>query len=271
MTDHFGATDRVADTLTALRADTDRLALPDSGSVRRRGEVRTRNQVVGSALAVAALAAGALGVAGSLSGSDRSIEGPPATRGPSVTAAPQPQGPVGTDVLLPADAVPPVPAQDFKVGETLDDVTAADAAERFLTVCRADITGGGDVGSAVARTYYTDLDATAWHWVARYATPAAAQQAVAQLGAGCTAAEGVDVTPLADSAATPMPGVTDAFRAAQFSADPGSEFNGELVGVARRGTDVTVVGLRGMLREGDVDVADVDTWLARAAEALGTR
>ena len=48
MTDHFGATDRVADTLTALRADTDRLALPDSGSVRRRGEQRTRNQVVGS-------------------------------------------------------------------------------------------------------------------------------------------------------------------------------------------------------------------------------
>ncbi|HEX7189454.1 MAG TPA: hypothetical protein VF423_14635 [Actinomycetes bacterium] len=83
--------DRITETLTALRADSDTVGLADSGAVRRRGQQRTRNQVVGSTLAVMALVAGAVGVTGSLSGgSDRSIEGPPATQGPSVTAAPEP-------------------------------------------------------------------------------------------------------------------------------------------------------------------------------------
>jgi hypothetical protein len=90
MTERPGATgaagaDRVTDTLTALRSDVDSLPLAESGSVRRRGELRTRHQVVGSTLVVAALVAGAIGVgAGLTGGSDKVIA--PVTEGPSQSA-----------------------------------------------------------------------------------------------------------------------------------------------------------------------------------------
>ena len=56
--------------------------------MRRRGEQRTRNQVVGSTLAVAALVAGAIGIgAGSTGGSDkvdRAADQGPTARVPAV-------------------------------------------------------------------------------------------------------------------------------------------------------------------------------------------
>ena len=105
--------DRITETLTTLRTDVDTVGLADSGSVRRRGQQRTRNQVVGSTLAVVALVAGVVGVSGQLTGDNRSIEGPPATQGPSVETTPEP-GPTTMD--------PPVTEVPKSVLLTGDDV-----------------------------------------------------------------------------------------------------------------------------------------------------
>src|SRR3990170_7012125 len=97
--------DRITETLTALRADVDTVGLADSGAVRRRGNQRTRHQLAGSALAVVALLAGVIGVSGQLTGDNRSIEGPPATKGPSVTAAPETPLTLAEDPLLRPDDI----------------------------------------------------------------------------------------------------------------------------------------------------------------------
>jgi hypothetical protein len=55
--------DPLQTTLDSLRSDVERTPLPDSLSVRRRGEARSRHQAVAGALVIAALVAGAFGVA----------------------------------------------------------------------------------------------------------------------------------------------------------------------------------------------------------------
>ena len=66
-------TDRIAETLRTLQRDVDRVGLADSAGVRRRGDQRTRNRALGSAVAVVALLAGLAGVAGGLGGSEEAI------------------------------------------------------------------------------------------------------------------------------------------------------------------------------------------------------
>jgi hypothetical protein len=95
---------RIEETLTALRADVDRVGLPDSGSVRRRGEQRTRNQALGSGLAVLAIVATAVGVGGGLTGNDRGIQGPPAEQ-PSVSTTEEPALALADDPLLRAEDI----------------------------------------------------------------------------------------------------------------------------------------------------------------------
>jgi len=105
--------DRITETLTALRADVDTVGLADSGAVRRRGNQRTRHQLAGSALAVVALLAGVIGVSGGLGSSDRTLDAPPATTGPTVDTTPEP-GPTTMD--------PPVTEVPESVLLTGDDV-----------------------------------------------------------------------------------------------------------------------------------------------------
>jgi len=56
--------DRIEEKLRTLQLDVDRVGLADSGAVRRRGEQRTRSQVLAAGLAVVAVVAGVVGVAG---------------------------------------------------------------------------------------------------------------------------------------------------------------------------------------------------------------
>lgn len=71
--------DRLHDTLSALRTDVDHMPLADSSAVRARGTQRTRRQAIGTSLAVVALVAGAVGISGTLTG-DNKAENLPATR-----------------------------------------------------------------------------------------------------------------------------------------------------------------------------------------------
>ncbi len=82
--------DRIEETLRSLQLDVDRTPLPDSGSVRRQGDRRTRNQVLASAFVTVAFVAAAVGVAGNLAGDRRAVEGPPATDGPTISTSQEP-------------------------------------------------------------------------------------------------------------------------------------------------------------------------------------
>ena len=253
MTDHFGATDRVADTLTALRADTDRLALPDSGSVRRRGEQRTRNQVVGSTLAVAALVAGALGVAGSLSGSDRSIQGPPGqgTATAKVTESVAPPVALAAQPLLDAADVPTFSgAYGWQVSP---DETAAD--QPFLQCLPSPSQLAAP--QTEKRFFYTDLQPTATEHVLRYATVAAAESTVADLRSGLVAcAEQLAGRPSVDQ--RPVQDTAGGFRFSQSSAPAGSEVSYVEVSVARQANVIVVLQWNGAVDEVG---SDQGTWV----------
>jgi hypothetical protein len=93
--------DRIEETLAALRTDVDHLPVADSGSVRRRGQQRTRNQVLGSAFATVAVVAAAVGIGGGLLGGERT-SAPPATDPPTATTA----SPEPTTVDPPVTEVP---------------------------------------------------------------------------------------------------------------------------------------------------------------------
>jgi hypothetical protein len=252
MTDHSGATDRVADTLTALRTDTDRLALPDSGSVRRRGEQRTRNQVVGSTLAVAALVAGALGVAGSLSGSDQSIQGPPgdgrsATADVTQKAADPPFALADEPLLDPADVSAYTPLTGWQASP---DESAAD--QPFLQC----LDTPSDLGApeTAKRLFYLDgQQPTATEHVLRFPSAVVAETAMADLRdqlVACGERTTGDVRPVQDT--------TDGFRYSQSSADAGSEVSYVEIDAARRVNLVVVLQWNGAV---DHVSAAQDTWV----------
>ena len=260
--------DRLHDTLSALRTDVDSMPLADSSAVRARGTQRTRRQAVGTTLAVAALVAGAVGIGGALTGNNNAdnLPAPAPTVSTSQTPSPDPtvetRPAIDTSVLLAADDMPPVPNQTFAVGETLDPATSADAEERYLTVCLSPPSGAQTPDLALLRTFPSDLDAFMWQWVAQYPTAGDAETAFGALTNACSAEPGRTVTPLK------LPTEASGIRATKFSADPGSEYNGGITGVVRQGDVVLVVGLRGMLRDGDVDLDAFDAAVVRAAERV---
>ena len=253
--------DRLHDTLATLRTDVDRTPLADSSAVRARGTQRTRRQAVGISLAVVALVAGAVGIGGALTGTNKADTQLPADH---TTTAPTAEDMRGEIVLLSPAELPTFPNQPFSIGETLDPATTADTQERFLTMCGTPPSGGRAPASAVLRVFTTELDVSMWQWVALYPSPAEARSAVAALSAACTDKGAIPV----DVGTSEMP---DAIRAGQFSADPGSDYHGEVVGVVRMGPVVTVLGLRGMLKESDVDFAAFDASLSNAAGRLSAR
>lgn len=264
--------DRLNDTLTALRADADRTPLADASAVRRRGQQRTRRQAVGSSLAVLAVVAAGVGVGGSLLSSDDKAQNMPAkdqtittTESPSPAPTVQEPTPLDTDMLLGADDMPPVPNQTFSVGETLEDAGEADAEERGMQVCRVNPSGAVQPDLVLVRTFPSDLDAFAWEWVARYRSPAQATQAFGALTNSCAAAPG------STESLFGLPDGAVGIRTSSFSSDPGSEFNGELGGVVRQGDVVVVVGLRAMAREGELDLEAFDRTVVEAAERIASR
>jgi hypothetical protein len=267
--------DRLHDTLSALRTDVDHMPLADSSAVRARGTQRTRRQAVGTSLAVVALVAGAVGISGALTGTNKASDLP--ADNPTVTTTQEEPSPdpsvdprqvIGTDLLIGAKDLPSFPNQPFTTGETLEQATTADTEERGLAVCSSPPSGGVTPESAVLRTFVTDLDVRMWQWVAQYATAAEAQEAVDALSSTC-ARNGAD--PVDISTAPSMPAVDTALKSATFSADPDSEFNGSVAGIVRQGDVVVVLGLNGMLRETDVDMDAFDESVAQAAERLSIR
>jgi hypothetical protein len=255
--------DRIHDTLTALRSDVEHVSLADSAAVRRRGNQRTRRQVAGTALAAVALVAAAVGISGALGGSTSSIDKlPPATSGPTVTTSPSAVAePLDAGVLLSREDLPPVKNQTFITGgETLAAATAADTTERAATVCGIS-PAVGTPSSAMLRTFPSELDAFAWEWVARYATVDEATVASSALQQRCSD-KGTRIT------AGPALAAANGFRVGSFSADPGSEFSGEIVAVTRTGNTVVVLGLRAMIQERDVDVAAFDAAAVSAADRV---
>jgi hypothetical protein len=271
--------DRLHDTLSSLRTDVDRTPLADSSAVRARGNQRTRRQAVGTSLAVVALVAGAVGIGGALIGGENNADQLPAPQptAPTVTTSqtpePEPttQAPLDLDdrVLLGSEELPVFPNQPFSVGETLDPATGAEAEEYVMTACGGPpIVGDVAPATAIARTFFTDLDATMWHWVAQYATVAEAEEAVDSLRLVCDR-DGFSTEDIEDT--SDMPGVTQVFHASRFTGLPDPEFNGEVTGVVRLGDTISVVGLRGMFRESEVDLNAFDATVASAAQRLTTR
>jgi hypothetical protein len=183
-------------------------------------------------------------------------------------AAPDPtvetRKPIATDLLVGANELPTFPNQPFSIGETLDSATTADAQERILTVCGTAPNGGVTPDSAVLRTFVTDLDAFMWQWVAQYPTAEEAATVVSALSQRCTT-EGADVA--VGTPNTAQPG----FRMTQFSADPGSEFNGQVVAVVQQSDVVIVLGLRAMVRKSEVDLEAFDASVVNATERVATR
>jgi hypothetical protein len=252
------------DTLTSLRSDAERSPLADSAAVRRRGNQRTRRQAAGSALVAVALVAAAVGIGGALNGKDRSIDQLPASPGPSSTSTVQ-QAPAGVSVLLAATDLPAVPHQTFTAGETLAQANTADLTQRQLTVCGTPPVGGPAISSAVLRTFPSDLDAFAWQWVATYGSAGEAEAALVGLRDQCAAAKAT-ITPVGG-----LPSGADGFRATTFGAAAQSEFHGELNGIVRVDNTIVVVSLRGMLKDGDVDVAAFDLAVDKAVDRVASR
>ena len=235
MTDHFGTTDRVADTLTALRADTDRLALPDSGSVRRRGEVRTRNQVVAGSLAAVVLAAGAVGLMGGL-GDDERRTAPPA-ESPTPTA--EATHTLASDPFFANGDVELYSEQVRRSPESPDE-----QPKPLRCMPRPAELGAEETRGAI---FYTDLDPTFYEHVLRFATADQATAAAAELRdtfAACPEGDPAEVT---TDDRLPAELSATAFHASRLStptADAGIGYY-EL-GVAREANVLVVLQLNAM-------------------------
>jgi hypothetical protein len=89
MSDHIPTSasgeDRMRDTLTALRSDTDLSGLADPASVRRRGQARTRHQAVAGLCAAVVVVAVAVTGGSLLGGQSDARHSLPATQSPSPT------------------------------------------------------------------------------------------------------------------------------------------------------------------------------------------
>lgn len=228
-------TDRIADTLTALRTDIDRVPLAGSGSVRRRGEVRTRNQVIGSSLAVVALVAGAIGIgAGFTGGDDRSTRIPAS---PSPTAE--------TQRALAADPFFAEGDVQLDSGPMKRSPASPDEQPKPLQCMpRPTTLGAAEAPSAL---FYSDVDPTFSEHVLRFATSEEAAAAADELRDSFAACPKGDPAEVTSDDRLPAPLSPTAYHASRLStptADAGIGYY-EL-GVAREGNVLVVLQLNGM-------------------------
>ncbi|HEX6935596.1 MAG TPA: sensor domain-containing protein, partial [Actinomycetes bacterium] len=229
------------ETLSALRVDIDRVGLPDSGSIRRRGDQRTRHQVIGTTLAALAVVAGAIGVTANLAGDDRSLQGPPAEQ-PSVSTTQQPLLTLADDPLLRPDDIGTI-----GVYEGWELNASPDAADQMLSLC---VSKPSDLGGTdtVSGLYYNVLDGTFTEHVLRFPDAAAAQDAldtVAKSLTGCTVG-----TP-ADNVQTrwaplDVTGADAAVHVSRSSETPNSEPSYLELGMARTSNVVVLLSWNSM-------------------------
>jgi hypothetical protein len=234
--------DRIEEKLSALRVDVDRIGLPDSGAVRRRGEERTRHQAIGSGLAVLAIVATAVGAGTQLTGDDRSIQGPPAEQ-PSVSTTREEPLALAADPLLdPADLGAVGPYEGWQLN------TSPDAADQMLSRClpKPSSLGGSELVSGL---YWNDLDGTATEHVLGFADATAAQGAIdtmSQSLSGCTLGTPADNVQTRGPETLDVTGADSATHLARSSETPNSEPSYLELGMARRSNVVVLLGWNSM-------------------------
>jgi hypothetical protein len=163
--------DRIRDTLTALRVDADATPIAAADQVRRRGQARTRHQAIAGLAAVVFVVIGAGAIFG-LGGTDKAQTQLPANPTPTPKALS-----LAVDPLLRADDVTGVGVyESFQRNTDPVDETA-----RPMQCMPSPTTLGAPEGKAAL--YYSDLDATFLEHVLRFPDEAAAGQAVTQLAA----------------------------------------------------------------------------------------
>jgi hypothetical protein len=245
MTERPGATgaagaDRVTDTLTALRSDVDGLPLADSGSVRRRGELRTRHQVVGTTLVVAALVAGAIGVGAGLTGGSDKVIAPPAE---SPTSSEEPTLDLAADPFLRVNDFGGLGGYD-QAGPLIDagqepDVRPEQCATR---------PGGWDATDVRSTRFYQDgSEVEVREYVLRFDDAASAEQAAlkraySDLAATCPATVDPSDGTLTTRDSEVVPGLDGAVRSSRyFVPEVASEPNYYEVATAHEGNVVVVL------------------------------
>lgn len=247
MTDHFGPTDRVADTLTTLRADTDRLALPDSGSVRRRGEQRTRHQVVAGALAAVVLAAGAIGLMGGVGGDERRTAPPAESPTPTAEATRA----IAADPFF-ADGDVELYSEPVKRSPESPD----EQPKPLRCMPRPAELGAEETRGAIL---YTDLDPTFSEHVLRFATAEQAAAAAAGLRDAFAACPEGDPAEVTTEDRLPAPLSETSFHASRLSTPTANAGIGYYeLGVAREANVLVVLQLNAM---GNPAGEGVDDWV----------
>lgn len=234
--------DRIEETLGALRLDVERTALPDSGSVRRQGDRRTRNQVVASAFVTVALVAGAIGVTGALTGDRESIKGPPA-QDPTISTTQEPRLSIAAQPFLPADGLVGFGAYD-EIGTFVD----AGEEPKILPKECAVRPGGWEASQISSTRYYQDgTEAGIREYVLLFDDAASAEQAAlkrayADLVASCPASVDPSEGTLTTRDSQLVPGLDGAVRSSRyFVPEYASEPNYYEVATAHRGTVVVVL------------------------------
>jgi hypothetical protein len=229
--------DRMHDTLDALRTDIDRAPLADSGTVRRRGEQRTRNQLIGSALGVVVLAAGVIGVAGGLTG-DRKATELPATPSPTAT-----QLTLATNPFLPVAELHGFGGYD-QAGTFIDANEEPDIAPDECAVRP----GGWEAAEVHGTRYYQDgSDATIREYVLRFddagsASQASLKRAYADLAAFCPATVDPSEGTLETRYSVVVPGLDSAVQNSRlFVPEVDSEPSYYEVATAHQGNVVVVL------------------------------
>lgn len=203
--------DRIEETLRTLSRDLDQVALPDSGAVRRRGDRRTRHQVIGSGLAVLAVVAGVLGAAGGLTGDREATQGPPAN--PTVTTTPEPWLRLANHPFLRVEDLGSFGGYD-QVGPFID----AEAAPEVLPDQCATRPASWGADDVRATRYYQDgSEASISEYVLHFGSAAEAEANAARLGeelSACTTAAYTDGD--LTQRGEPVAGLASGYRGSRF-------------------------------------------------------
>jgi len=261
--------DRLNDTLTSLRSDTDRAPLADSTAVRARGNQRTRRQAVGTSLAVVAVVAGVIGVSGALTG-DNNANNLPADR--TTTTAPQ-QLNLAADPFLQVDDLSGFGGYD-QAGPFID---AGQEPDILPEQCAARPAGWEASQISSTRYYQDGSEAEIREYVLRFDDAASAEQAAlkrayADLVAACPASVDPSEGTLTTRESELVPGLDGAVRHSRyFVPEFASEPNYYEVATAYRGTVLVVLEWRASGNPGEEssgwawDAARLQTALDRAA------
>jgi hypothetical protein len=212
--------DRLHDTLSALRTDVDSMPLADSSAVRARGAQRTRRQAVGSSLAVVALIAGAVGISGALTGNNNKASDLPADN-PTVTTTqqePSPRPSVTEEKLQLA-------ADPYLRGDDLTGIGPYEAFQRNgelpeqLQMQCMDVVALGQGAKRTGMVFFEDTgDATLHENLFEFPNSAAAEEFVTDIGstfAACDPGDPAEVT-VEDRGPAPV-GDQGAVRASRLS------------------------------------------------------